>query len=239
MATAEPLAAGEYRLRMALESSIYARGYSGKLPGADSENNTEFSVPVVYDPADPIRFLPSGQTYVPAVISGLLFLLGMTCVLMARRTAFGLIAVFAVIRFRNALRDTLDMCFVLSVIILGTACGTQKFSTGIVGGLAVAGLLVFLWMTASGTRHRFDLILNLRWMRSPDELAAVRHLLERHSLRVHVAHQHFGVGMEGADLSYRVLLRDPARAAELLSELAALPGVYRVSSVQAADESEI
>jgi hypothetical protein len=128
---------------------------------------------------------------------------------------------------------------VLSVIILGTACGTQKFSTAVVGGLAVAGLLVFLWMTASGTRHRFDLILNLRWMRSPDELTAVRHLLERHSLRVHVANQHFGVGMEGADLSYRVLLRDPARAAELLSELAALPGVDRVSSVQAADESEI
>lgn len=154
-------------------------------------------------------------------------------------TAFGLIAVFAVIRFRNALRDTLDTCYVVSVIVLGTACGSQKFSTAVVGGLAVAGLLVFLWMTASGTRHRFDLILNLRWMRSPDELAAVRHLLERHSLRVHVANQHFGAGMEGADLSYRVLLRDPSRAAELLRELAALPGVDRVSSVQAADESEI
>jgi hypothetical protein len=36
-----------------------------------------------------------------------------------------------------------------------------------------------------------------------------------------------------------VLLRDPARAAELLSELAELPGVDRVASVQAADESEI
>ena len=94
-------------------------------------------------------------------------------------------------------------------------------------------------MTASGTRHRFDLILNLRWMRTPEELAAVRHLLERHSLRVHVANQHFGAGMEGADLSYRVLLRDPSRVAELLRELAALPGVDRVSSVQAADESEI
>ena len=154
-------------------------------------------------------------------------------------TAFGLIAVFAVIRFRNALRDTLDTCYVTSVIVVGTACGTQKFSTAVIGGLAVAVLLVYLWMTASGTRHRFDLILNLRWMRSPDELTAVRHLLERYSLKVHVANQHFGVGMEGADLSYRVLLRDPARAAELLSELAALPGVDRVSSVQAADDSEI
>lgn len=154
-------------------------------------------------------------------------------------TAFGLIAAFAIIRFRNAIRDTLDLCYVMAVIVLGTACGTQKFSTAVVGGVAIASLLIFLWMTASGTRHRFDLILNLRWLRSPDELSAVRHLLERHSLRVHIANQHFGVGMEGADLSYRVLLRDPARAAELLRELAALPGVDRVSSVQAADESEI
>lgn len=154
-------------------------------------------------------------------------------------TAFGLIAVFAVVRFRNVLRDTLDTCYVLAVIVLGTACGTQKFSSAVIGGLSVAGLLIYLWMTASGTRHRFDLILNVRWMRSPDELNAVKHLLDRHSLKVHVANQHFGTGMEGADLSYRVLLRDPARAAELLRELAAVPGVDRVSSVQAADESEI
>jgi hypothetical protein len=154
-------------------------------------------------------------------------------------TAFGLIAVFAVVRFRNVLRDTLDTCFVLSVIILGTACGTQKFSSAIIGGLALCGLFLFLWATASGTRHRFDLILNLRWTRPASELSAVSNLLERHSLRVHVANQHFGKGNEGANLSYRVLLRDPARAAELLSELSLLQGVDRVSSVQAADESEI
>jgi hypothetical protein len=189
-------------------------------------------------------FTHSGVSYSRSFVVSLILLpvlVALVLVIMSNNlvTAFGLIAVFAVIRFRNALRDTLDTCYVLSVIILGTACGTQKFSTAVVGGLAVAGLLIFLWMTASGTRHRFDLILNLRWMRSPEELAAVRHLLERHSLRVHVANQHFGVGMEGADLSYRVLLRDPSRAAELLSELAAIPGVDRVSSVQAADESEI
>ena len=151
----------------------------------------------------------------------------------------GLMAVFAIVRFRNVLRDTLDTCYVLAVIILGTACGTQKFSSAVVGGLAVSGLFVFLWMTASGTRHRFDLILNLRWTRPASELPAVGHLLERHSLRVHVANQHFDKGADAANLSYRVLLRDPSRAAELLSELSELPGVDRVSSVQAADESEI
>jgi hypothetical protein len=37
---------------------------------------------------DPKGFLPAGQSYVPAIISGLLFLAGMTCALLARRTAF-------------------------------------------------------------------------------------------------------------------------------------------------------
>jgi hypothetical protein len=186
----------------------------------------------------------SGVAYSRSFVVSLIVLpvlVALVLIVMANNliTAFGLIAVFAVVRFRNALRDTLDTCFVLAVIILGTACGTQKFSSAIVGGLALSGLFLFLWMTASGTRHRFDLILNLRWTRSASELTAVSQLLTRHSLRVHVANQHFGKGTEAANLSYRVLLRDPSRAAELLSELAELPGVDRVSSVQAADESEI
>ena len=154
-------------------------------------------------------------------------------------TAFGLIAVFAVVRFRNVLRDTLDTCYVLAAIILGTACGTQKFSSAVLGCLVLVALFFFLWMTAAGTRHRFDLILNVKWMRAASEMGALTRLLQRHCLRIHVANQHFGRGVEGIDLSYRLLLRNPARVAEMLSELGELPGVERVSSVQAADESEI
>jgi hypothetical protein len=186
----------------------------------------------------------SGVSYSRSYVVSLIVLpvlVALVLIVMANNliTAFGLIAVFAVVRFRNVLRDTLDTCYVLAVIILGTACGTQKLSSAIVGGLAISGLFIFLWMTASGTRHRFDLILNLRWTRPAAELPAVGQLLTRHCLRVHVANQHFGKGSDAANLSYRVLLRDPARAAELLSELSELAGVDRVSSVQAADESEI
>ncbi|PHX72114.1 MAG: hypothetical protein CK548_05070 [Opitutia bacterium] len=189
-------------------------------------------------------FTHSGVSYSRSFVVSLIVLpvlVSLVLIVMANNliTAFGLIAVFAVVRFRNALRDTLDTCYVLAVIILGTACGTQKFSSAIVGAIALSGLFVFLWMTASGTRHRFDLILNLRWTRSAAELTEVSQLLSRHSLRVHIANQHFGKGTEAANLSYRLLLRDPARAAELLSELSEVPGVDRVSSVQAADESEI
>ena len=37
-------------------------------------------------------------------------------------TAFGLMAVFAIVRFRNILRDTLDTSYILTVLFIGMAC---------------------------------------------------------------------------------------------------------------------
>lgn len=154
-------------------------------------------------------------------------------------TAFGLMAVFAIVRFRNILRDTLDTSYVLAVIVLGMACGTQKFSTAIVGTFVIVGLMLYMWFTSFGTRHRYDLILNLHWSRGLADLPALERLLERHSFRAHCANRHFDSASEGADLSYRLLLRDPSRISELLRELAMLPGVDQVSSMKAEDESEV
>jgi hypothetical protein len=151
-------------------------------------------------------------------------------------TAFGLMAVFAIVRFRNILRDTLDTSYVLAVIVLGMACGTQKFSTAIVGTLVIVGLMLYLWF---GSRHRYDLILNLHWTRGVSELPSLERLLQRHSLKAQCANRHFDSGATGTDLSYRLLMRDPARVPDLLRELAMLPGVDQVSSMKAEDESEV
>jgi hypothetical protein len=154
-------------------------------------------------------------------------------------TAFGLMAVFAIVRFRNILRDTLDTSYVLAVIVLGMACGTQKFSTAIVGTGVVVSLMLYLWFTSFGMRHRYDLILNLHWSRGISELHALERLLNRHSFKSQCANRHFDSTTTGADLSYRLLLRDPTRVPDLLRELAMLPGVEQVSSMRADDESEV
>ncbi|MEW6160950.1 MAG: DUF4956 domain-containing protein [Verrucomicrobiota bacterium] len=154
-------------------------------------------------------------------------------------TAFGLMAVFAIVRFRNILRDTLDTTYVLSVIVIGMACGTGKFTTAIIGVLLVMAVLFFLWFTSFGSRHRYDLILNLHWARPLTELSALVQLLERHSLKTHCASQRASEGYEGTDFSYRLLLRDPNRTDELLKEVRDLQGVSRVTSLKAEDESEL
>jgi hypothetical protein len=154
-------------------------------------------------------------------------------------TAFGLMAVFAIVRFRNILRDTLDTTFVLSVIVLGMACGTQKYTTALVGCTVVALVFLVLWYSAFGSRHRYDLLLNLHWARPMPELMELNGLLSRHSLKAHCASQRSNEGYEGTDLSYRLLLRNAERVEDLLRELRELNGVSRVTSLKAEDESEL
>jgi len=154
-------------------------------------------------------------------------------------TAFGLMAVFAIVRFRNILRDTLDTSYVLVVIVIGMAAGTGKFSTALVGCLLTVAIMIYLWATAFGARQRYDLIVNLHWTRSPADLPDLNKLLHRHSLRTICASQRSHEGFEGTDLSYRLLLRDPNRMDQLLMELRGMQGVTRVTGLKAEEESEV
>src|SRR5204863_1347527 len=102
-------------------------------------------------------------------------------------TAFGMMAVFAVVRFRNILRDTLDTAYVLTVIVIGMATGSQKFASAILGCLLMAAALIYLWYTSFVSRHRYDVIVNMHWSRSIKELLDLKRVLDRHSWKAHLA----------------------------------------------------
>jgi Domain of unknown function (DUF4956) len=154
-------------------------------------------------------------------------------------TAFGMMAVFTIVRFRNMLRDTLDTIYILLMLVLGMAAGSEKFTTAVIGLVAMALALLYLWATSFGSRHRFDLILNLHWSRPLAELNEMERLLVRHTRRSHRASQRGEESGVGADLSYWLLLRDPERVNDLLSEIRSINGVSKISSIPAEDESEI
>ena len=186
----------------------------------------------------------SGLSYSKAFVNSLIViptLVSMVMTILSNNlvTAFGLMAVFAIVRFRNILRDTLDTSYILVVIVIGMAAGTFKFSTAIIGCLLTVCIMIYLWATSFGMRQRYDVIVNLHWGRSPNELPDLNALLHRHSLRTICASQRSHEGFEGTDLSYRVLLRDPDRMDQLLMELRGMQGVTRVTGLKAEEESEV
>ncbi|RME94679.1 MAG: DUF4956 domain-containing protein [Verrucomicrobia bacterium] len=171
---------------------------------------------------------------IPVLVAAVMMVLAHNLV-----TAFGMMAVFAIVRFRNILRDTLDTSYILAGLVIGMACGTQRYPVAILVTVVVVAILLYLWMTAFGSRHRYDVIVNLHWARPLAELEDLRALFWKYSRRTHCASQRYNEAQGGTDLSYRLLLRDPDRMEDMLNELRRMQGISRVSSLQAEDESEI
>jgi hypothetical protein len=167
-------------------------------------------------------------------------IVAMVMVLMAGNIiiAFGLFAVFAVVRFRNVLKDTRDTSFVLWAIVEGMAVGTMRFSTALIGCIAISLVFLYMRFTSFGGRHRYDVILSLQWTDGVDQIPRLRGILRRHSVRAQLASQR-DLDENNLDLSYRLQLRDPGRSRELLSELREMPGIARVSLYHREDESEV
>ncbi len=171
---------------------------------------------------------------IPVIVAVMMLLMAGSIIV-----AFGLLAVFAVVRFRNVLKDTRDTTFILWAIMEGLAVGTQRFSTALIGALGVAVVLVYLRLTAFGRRHRYDAVLNLQLTGDvAGGLSRLKEVLYRHCARVQLTVER-RQAPQRLDLSYRLLLRDPARKDELRFALEQGEGFEEVSLFLREDESEI
>lgn len=185
------------------------------------------------------RGLSYSQSFTASIVI-MPVLVAMMMLLMADNMsiAFGLLAVFAVVRFRNVLKDTRDTIFVLWAIIEGMSVGTGRSSLALVGALFVGLLMFYLAVSKYGARSSFDTIVNLIFHNEEGEITeSVDRVLARHSLESSLASlQQIPSGQ--VDASYRLTLRDPSRRMELEAELSDLPKIDRVSIFAHDDESE-
>ncbi|MCH2131060.1 MAG: DUF4956 domain-containing protein [Pirellulaceae bacterium] len=153
--------------------------------------------------------------------------------------AFGLLAVFAVVRFRNVLKDTRDTTFILWAIVEGMAVGTSRHTTSVLSVMGIALVLLYIRSTNFGARDRFDTILSVEVSGAmAAHRANLAKILGRHVLRFVLVNQQ-QISSERYLLNYRLLLRDPDRSHELREELASTETVEEVSMRRYVDESEI
>lgn len=155
--------------------------------------------------------------------------------------ALGMLAVFTMIRFRNVLKDTRDTTFILWALVEGMGVGTQHFALSLLGGLAVGLIFLYMRLTNFGVRHHYDVIVTLEVRGDAvgaAPLEALRAVLRRHAARVQLASQR-EMEDDRLNISYRLLLRDPARGRELLAELRATPGVELPALFHREDEAEL
>ena len=100
---------------------------------------------------DYARSFVSSLVVLPVIVSLLMMLMSGSLMI-----AFGLLAVFAVVRFRNVLRDTRDTVFILWTIVEGMSVGTMRYSTAVLGAAVISAVLAYLRISNFGSRRMPD-----------------------------------------------------------------------------------
>jgi len=153
--------------------------------------------------------------------------------------AFGLLAVFAVVRFRNVLKDTRDTTFILWAILEGLAVGTMRYTTAVVAVIGISFVISYLRLISFGRRHRYDAVLALQLTGNIQALQnSLKEILYCYCDRPLLASQQ-QLSMESMHISYRILLRDPNRYNELRETLQGTNGIEEVNLYLAEDEAEM
>jgi uncharacterized membrane protein YhiD involved in acid resistance len=154
-------------------------------------------------------------------------------------TAFGLFGALAIIRFRNVLKDTRDTAFIFFALVLGIGTGSGRHTLAILGTLVVSAVMIYLHLTRFGARQQFDSYLRFLLDERATSLPSLREILRRYCRASRLVTRRVAPDAAAGEVSYRLTLRDPHRAGEMVEALQEAPGVSEVSLVLQQDQAEV
>ena len=177
------------------------------------------------------RSFTQSLVLITMLVSLVMFVIGNSLI-----AAFGLLGALAIIRFRNVLKDTRDTVFVFLSLVVGMACGTQRYLTAVVGTAVILLVATYLCWTGFGSFGRFDGYLSLRLGGGAGD--AFLTVLRRFCRSTKQISKQQGVGV-GREYVFQIGLRSRVGSDELLEALKQVDGVEDVSIVLRDELAEV
>jgi hypothetical protein len=176
----------------------------------------------------------SGLSYSRSYVQSLIMITVVVSIVMAVIgnniiTAVGLMGALAIVRFRNVLKDTRDIVFVFSCLVIGMACGSHRYMTAILGTVVLSLIAIYLFFTDFGSHepHNGFLRFNLSGPIGPD--SPVPGILRRfcgNFTLISVQDSGFG---GPAEYAYQIMIKNTARNEEFVAEMEKIDGIENIS----------
>jgi hypothetical protein len=144
-------------------------------------------------------------------------------------TAVGLMGALAIVRFRNVLKDTRDIVFIFSSLVIGMACGSHRYMTAILGTTILSLIALYLFFTDFGAHepHNGFLRFSLRGPIGTDH--PVPGILRRFCGNfTMISAQDSGFGGP-AEYAYQIMVKNTAQNEDFISELEKVDGMENIS----------
>jgi uncharacterized membrane protein YhiD involved in acid resistance len=179
------------------------------------------------------RFTYKGPSYTESFVASLILLTMITALVimvigsnLAR--AFGLVGAMSIIRFRTAVKDTMDIMYIFFALAIGLSAGAGLHGVAVAGTVLV-GLVAFgLSRSTFMQRHRKEYLLQFMMAASPDEQAAYLPLFHKYCKKTKLINMKTNGG-DAVELSFYINLKDDAMSAAFVRELQQLGGLQRIN----------
>ncbi|MDT8322854.1 MAG: DUF4956 domain-containing protein [Bacteroidota bacterium] len=176
----------------------------------------------------------SGPGYAASYVNAIILLTVITAMVimiignnLAR--AFGLVGAMSIIRFRTAVKETLDIVFIFFALAAGLAAGAGARMIAVVGTVFVGAVVFLLSRRVSAHEGRREYLLQITVDGEAAGAQVYATTLDRHCRQLRVVNIRSAGQGDPLELSYYIRLKTPGRNHELVRELKCIPGIDRVN----------
>jgi len=180
-------------------------------------------------------FTHSGLSYSRSFVQSLILITVVIAMVMAVIqtsfiTAVGLMGALAIIRFRNIIKDTRDIAFIFCSLVVGMACGSQRYAVAILGTIILSLIIIYLHVASFGTHQPHNGFLRFTFTGHIEPGSGILTILERFCGRFTlISAQDSGFGTSEVEYAYQVMIRNTANNQEMLSALQDVEGLENIS----------
>ncbi|HDS85073.1 MAG TPA: DUF4956 domain-containing protein [Phycisphaerales bacterium] len=144
--------------------------------------------------------------------------------------AVGLMGAVSLIRFRNIIKDTRDITFLFCALVIGMACGSQRYAIAVIGTLGLCIVLIYLHIADFGMHHSYNAFLRFSFDGTIEPnhplLATMKRFTRTFTL---ISSNSSAPDGDHMDYAYQLSLRTARNNEQLLSEIRKIEGVHNVS----------
>ena len=179
------------------------------------------------------RTVYEGGNYSPKFARSMVFLAMITALVIVvignnLARAFGLVGTMSIIRFRTAVKDTLDIVFIFFALAIGMAAGVGLHAVALLG-TGVIGVTIFvLSQLRFGNPRGRDVLLQFDYEATDQAAAAYLPILQRYCRRHQLVNVQGRDATHAAEYAFHVELRRSRDVHALLGALQSVPGLSRV-----------
>ena len=180
------------------------------------------------------RMVYSGPNYSPSFVNSMVLLAMITSIVIAVignsiARAFGLVGAMSIIRFRNPVRDTLDIVFIFLSLTIGMAAGVGLKYVAITGTLSISLVIYLLVKLNYAVPGRKEVLLQFSALSSENNDPDYVKVLDNYCKKVKLVNLKSNGGGYLMECFYHVVLKDKNKAIQLVSELKKIEGLSNIN----------